>query len=874
MAAEIINKETEKTNNNLVDSTMTNSSNSIKSQTKPPFELKQPLAVWPLKLSLIIFGIQFLERFSFYFLKSTLSNHLIDNLKINILTANTSQKLIIQVTLFAAIVGGIMCDIKYGRYGTLAWFFPIYLVGQALITFSPLIPLPGFFHPYFDFFALFLLSYGCGCIKAVLAAYGADQFKPPNVTQIGCFFALFYSLEQFSIIFGIYLLPIIKFFSQIPTDKPSLNILSLATFLLLISIGYFNYLNYINSFFKVILFGTSNYFYKFIPQNKNQNIFIKSFKIIKQSLINKYRRKPLITSTKQPTPKYLLEHFLIDHNCQRDRECDFGRKNICEQTKFIGELQTVIQISFVLLPLSIFWALRTKLISINISQIQNIDTKLPFIGQLPFLPPDQICCLLQPIFVILLLPLFYVNMFIFKSPSISQCLSLNTYLRRIFIGIFLCSVACFCSANIQKLLLSNNNSLIKSTEDFTLIKLFNLFPSKCSFSISKINSKENFVIIEANNSNIFSLKSEDLTAGYVDLLFRFNGSSCSSHRKNLLRIWLNSATNNQFNIALVGPQGIFFTSLDIKNTKTNGPSNYLGFLNLLPCNSLSSSSFSLPSECSNSTNDILTQALTPLKQSLSICDDSNNCPINWDLNEVFNLNLNLFLNKKISSSTFFVFPPNGDNVGKGRGSVYSIKAIPTGKYQFSDLIPQTIIPTTTNSTINPPLNISNNPLISLLPQNINVDGTGSIWLAVLSLDGSPLAGQNDSTTSSSLPNPIFTFLLLSGPPQLGILWLFPQNLLIAASEVLISVTGLEFCYMKFFQLLFCSFSLFNVALIFALIAYFYYNYRDNSSINGGFVENNQKQLLTEEIGGKFTEKLSGTLRASMARLPTKKVIRL
>jgi len=69
MAAEIINKETEKTNNNLVDSTMTNSSNSIKSHTKPPFELKQPLAVWPLKLSLIIFGIQFLERFSFYFLK-------------------------------------------------------------------------------------------------------------------------------------------------------------------------------------------------------------------------------------------------------------------------------------------------------------------------------------------------------------------------------------------------------------------------------------------------------------------------------------------------------------------------------------------------------------------------------------------------------------------------------------------------------------------------------------------------------------------------------------------------------------------------------------------------------------------------------------
>jgi hypothetical protein len=59
-----------------------------------------------------------------------------------------------------------------------------------------------------------------------------------------------------------------------------------------------------------------------------------------------------------------------------------------------------------------------------------------------------------------------------------------------------------------------------------------------------------------------------------------------------------------------------------------------------------------------------------------------------------------------------------------------------------------------NSTTNPTNSSSNNSLITLLPQNteITIDGIGSIWLIVLTLDGSPLSGQNVFLSKNFLIN--------------------------------------------------------------------------------------------------------------------------
>ena len=69
MAVEVINNNNKDKIPTTTDLAMTNSTNSSQNQTKPPFDIKQPLAIWPTYLCTIILGIQFLERLSFYFLK-------------------------------------------------------------------------------------------------------------------------------------------------------------------------------------------------------------------------------------------------------------------------------------------------------------------------------------------------------------------------------------------------------------------------------------------------------------------------------------------------------------------------------------------------------------------------------------------------------------------------------------------------------------------------------------------------------------------------------------------------------------------------------------------------------------------------------------
>ena len=73
---------------------------------------------------------------------------------------------------------------------------------------------------------------------------------------------------------------------------------------------------------------------------------------------------------------------------------------------------------------------------------------------------------------------------------------------------------------------------------------------------------------------------------------------------------------------------------------------------------------------------------------------------------------------------------------------------------------------------------------------------------------------------------------------------------------------------KVFQLLFASFLLISVGLLFVSLAHFFFKYRDNL---GAAVDGSRRKNAHQ---GGLAEKLEDTLRASMARLPTKKVIRL
>jgi hypothetical protein len=81
------------------------------------------------------------------------------------------------------------------------------------------------------------------------------------------------------------------------------------------------------------LVSVNRYFRQTLPQG--QNVFSRSWQTISHAIHNKKRfeQKKLVTAklNSGPPPKNLLDHFLDDHNCERDKECDFGRRQICGQ---------------------------------------------------------------------------------------------------------------------------------------------------------------------------------------------------------------------------------------------------------------------------------------------------------------------------------------------------------------------------------------------------------------------------------------------------------------------------------------------------------------------------------------------------------------
>ena len=102
--------------------------NSTEGPKKP--QRVMPSAVWPMACSLLLL-VQFFERLSFFLLQSGLFNffdfhflsiavfvsHLNKKLGMDKSLANEILQMVIQMTFSAAIVGAVLADAKYGKYG-------------------------------------------------------------------------------------------------------------------------------------------------------------------------------------------------------------------------------------------------------------------------------------------------------------------------------------------------------------------------------------------------------------------------------------------------------------------------------------------------------------------------------------------------------------------------------------------------------------------------------------------------------------------------------------------------------------------------------------------------------------------------------------
>uniref|UniRef100_A0A183C663 MFS domain-containing protein n=1 Tax=Globodera pallida TaxID=36090 RepID=A0A183C663_GLOPA len=836
---------------------------------KPQRALATTTSSWSMECSVLL-TIQFFERLSFYTMKGILLPLFVGTLHVNEASAKAFILLCVGVTVLAPIVGAAMADAKNGNYGVLASMFPLYLAGQLLFTVGPNIPGLQFLHPGLEMFALFFLVYMCGGIRAVLAAYGADQIVPPNAAQIGRFFALYYAAEQYAIILAVtVIIPKLQGIAPwpLPSDQPFLSVLGAATALLLLAF--------------VTLVGTNRLFRKRVPSG--QNVFSRCYGTIKTALHNKkrYKQRRLVVAKSRSQqispPKNMLDHFLDDHNCERDKECDFGRKNVCGQVKFLEELRVVLRMMLLFVPLPLFWAYQSQMFSLWAVQKMNVDPCFPIIGA--FLLPDQIGLLLN-IFVIILIPVLY---YLVYPSSLAQLLSMNTYLKRMASGMFLCALACAMSASVQFWLNKSVSPPLQPPPNGALLKVFNIFPYDCAISVIRAGDNGTGTGLDisiagngTSNDVPFTLTPGEVSNGYTELLFKFGaGSSCAGHRKSKIRM---EVKVGKLHYAIVSPQGIMSSAMDVLKPFPAAGQASIGVVIMMPCNSLDQQL--LPAECANATLNMLAQALTPFASPFAICpfapssddvtasatnstesstnssassstlstpSDDNNASsssscIMWDFGD-------------IQSGQLSVFPPRGDNLGPGSASIYALKTVPGGMY--------TVPPQQSASSSDDDGSNSSSTPASIWDSGIQLDGNGGVSLIVLSLDGSPLNGASPNAPIALKATMIsYWFLMIyigwSLVPLFARFQLSPDPMV---------------------QLLLAACSMSMAGALFAWLAHCCYTYKDRLGGTSSDDEPRRKSATAAQSedtgggGGGLTEMFSH-LRASIARLPKRRVARL
>ncbi|MFM2087152.1 MAG: hypothetical protein RLZZ237_2021 [Pseudomonadota bacterium] len=146
------------------------------------------------------------ERFSFYGMRNILTPFLISTLLLMIpIDQRTGEAKHVFHTFvigvyFFPLLGGWLADRFFGKYNTIFWLSLVYCAGHAcLAIFEDSVN--GFY------FGLFLIAFGSGGIKPLVASFVGDQFDQTNKHKAKLVFDLFYWIINFGSFFASLLMP-------------------------------------------------------------------------------------------------------------------------------------------------------------------------------------------------------------------------------------------------------------------------------------------------------------------------------------------------------------------------------------------------------------------------------------------------------------------------------------------------------------------------------------------------------------------------------------------------------------------------------------------------------------------------------------------
>lgn len=383
-----------------------------------------------------IVGNEFCERFSYYGMKAILPLYL----KYQLLYSEDDATIIYHVwsmlIYFMPLFGAIIADSMLGRYKTILYVSILYMLGNAVFSFSaitPIFPLDNLAAKNcVAMIGLVIIAFGTGGIKPCVSAFGGDQFTlPQQERQLTQFFSVFYFSINAGSLISTFLTPILRDDVKCYGEDCYALAFGVPAILMFVATALF-------------VFGSATY--KKVPPKGNIMMEVTSCIVsgIKGKIVSHEKK----------------EHWL-DH-----AEAKF-------ELKLIEDVKILLKVLLLYIPLPFFWALFDQQGSRWTFQATRMDGT---IGGWT-LKPDQMQ-VLNPFLILAFIPLFDTVIY----PTLSRCGILRKPLQRIFAGGALAAVA-FLISGFVELSLENTYPVAVNSHESRIV-FINSLPCDIAFNCS------------------------------------------------------------------------------------------------------------------------------------------------------------------------------------------------------------------------------------------------------------------------------------------------------------------------------------------------------------------------------------------------------
>lgn len=434
-----------------------------------------------------IVGNEFCERFAYYGMRAVLVLYLTFQLDVSEDNATAVFHLYTFLAYFMPVFGSMIADSYIGKFKTILLFSIIYSIGCIAISLSAVPCLLGYIIPIrlgLCIIGLLLVAAGTGGIKPCVSAFGGDQVDKGDPTLLSTFFSLFYFSINAGSLISIFLTPILRGDIQCFGADCFLAAFGVPGVLMICSI---------------FVFIAGSFLYVKVPPT-GRNVYFQIFAIIFCAIRERFRKR------KSDLKK---DHWLDWAVPKYDPALVLGVK-------------AVVKVSYMFLPLPIFWALFDQQGSRWLLQVTRMDTTLFGLS----IHPDQVQ-IINPILILVLIPIFDKIIY----PLVRLCRIRVTTLRKMTIGIFLAGVAFIISAVVQ--IGIDNGTDLSAPNNSTYLKTFN--PTTVESNVTVFDSSNfavlNYTILPA------SYKKHMLPSGRYNMSFITRGNNIQHYNYG---IYLNS----------------------------------------------------------------------------------------------------------------------------------------------------------------------------------------------------------------------------------------------------------------------------------------------------------------------------------------------